>query len=149
MRIRHLRHFTPLSVLVIAAWLTAWPAVAQYDIDWYTMDDGGDMWTIGGTFELSGTIGQADANVVVMTGGDFELTGGFWPGMVGPSLYPGDMDCDGDVDFDDINPFVLALSGPAAYYAEYPDCNWLHADCDGDGDVDFDDINPFVALIGS
>jgi len=61
----------------------------------------------------------------------------------------GDLDCDGDVDFDDINPFVLALSGEAAYYAEYPDCNWHNADCDEDGDVDFDDINPFVALLGS
>jgi len=62
---------------------------------------------------------------------------------------PGDLDCDGDVDFDDINPFVLALSGEAAYNAQYPDCRWLNADCDGDEDVDFDDINPFVALIGS
>ncbi|MBK9128235.1 MAG: hypothetical protein IPM13_10610 [Phycisphaerales bacterium] len=62
---------------------------------------------------------------------------------------PGDVDCDGDVDFDDIDAFVAALSGPAAYAAQYPDCRWLNADCDGDGDVDFDDIDPFVALIGS
>jgi len=62
---------------------------------------------------------------------------------------PGDMDCDGDVDFDDINPFVLALGGPAGYYAQYPNCIWLNGDCDGDGDVDFDDINAFVALIGT
>jgi len=61
---------------------------------------------------------------------------------------PGDLDCDGDVDFDDINPFVLALNGEAAYYAVFPDCDWLNADCDEDGDVDFDDINPFVALLG-
>ena len=61
----------------------------------------------------------------------------------------GDVDCDGDVDFDDINPFVLALSGEAAYLAQYPHCRWLQADCDSDGDVDFDDINPFVSLLGS
>ena len=60
----------------------------------------------------------------------------------------GDMDCDGDVDFDDINPFVLALSGEAAYYAQFPDCNWLNGDIDNNGAVDFDDINPFVGLIG-
>jgi len=60
----------------------------------------------------------------------------------------GDLDCDGDVDFDDINPFVLALGGQAGYEAIYPDCQWLNADCDDDGDVDFDDINPFVALLG-
>jgi len=61
----------------------------------------------------------------------------------------GDTDCDGDVDFDDINPFVLALSGEAAYLAQYPDCHWLNADCDSNGTVNFDDINPFVALIGA
>jgi len=60
----------------------------------------------------------------------------------------GDLDCDGDIDFDDINAFVVALLGEEQYYAQYPDCNRLNADCDGDGDVDFDDINPFVALIG-
>ncbi len=60
----------------------------------------------------------------------------------------GDLNCDGIVDFDDINPFVLALSNPAAYQAAYPDCNILNGDCDNDGDVDFDDINAFVALLG-
>ncbi len=60
----------------------------------------------------------------------------------------GDLDCDGDVDFDDISPFVLALGGEAGYLAAYPDCEWLHADCNEDGTVDFDDIGPFIALIG-
>jgi hypothetical protein len=64
-----------------------------------------------------------------------------------PCVNAGDLDCDGDVDFDDINPFVLALSDPAGYHAAYPDCNILNADCDGDGDVDFNDINAFVALL--
>ena len=61
----------------------------------------------------------------------------------------GDLNCDGSVDFDDINPFVLALSGENAYLTVYPHCSWLNADCDADGDVDFDDINPFVTLMGS
>jgi hypothetical protein len=60
---------------------------------------------------------------------------------------PGDLDCDGDVDFDDINPFVLALSDPAGYHAAYPNCDILSGDCDFDDDVDFDDINAFVALL--
>ena len=72
-----------------------------------------------------------------------------WSASLEPRPCPGDMDCDGDVDFDDINPFVLALGGPAGYYAQYPWCLWDNGDCDGDGDVDFDDINPFVALIGT
>jgi len=65
-----------------------------------------------------------------------------------PTVTRGDLDCDGDVDFDDINPFVIALGGQTGYQAAYPDCHWLHADCDADGDVDFDDINAFVALLG-
>ncbi len=68
-------------------------------------------------------------------------------GVATPPPNPGDLDCDGDVDFDDINPFVLALSDPAAYQAQFPGCLWLNGDCDGDGDVDFDDINVFVALL--
>lgn len=60
----------------------------------------------------------------------------------------GDLNCDGEVTFADIDPFVLALSGPSAYYSQYPDCNWLSADCNGDGSVAFDDIDPFVALLG-
>jgi hypothetical protein len=62
--------------------------------------------------------------------------------------YPlGDVDCSGGVDFDDINPFVLALSGPAEYAAAYPNCDLALADANDDGAVDFDDINPFVALL--
>ena len=58
----------------------------DFDLDWYTIDGGGDMFSTGGEFELSGTIGQPDATTVVMTGGDFELTGGFWaPFAPGPA----------------------------------------------------------------
>ncbi|MEW6250996.1 MAG: hypothetical protein AB1716_10145 [Planctomycetota bacterium] len=64
-----------------------------------------------------------------------------------PAFIRGDTNCDGAVDFDDINPFVLALTDPRAYGAAYPDCNVLHADTNGDGQVNFDDINPFVALL--
>ncbi len=60
---------------------------------------------------------------------------------------PGDLNCDGVVNFDDIDPFVLALSGQAGYEAAYPNCRWLNADCDGDGQVNFDDIDLFVALL--
>jgi hypothetical protein len=60
----------------------------------------------------------------------------------------GDLNCDGLVNFDDINAFVLALSDPAAYAAAFPSCDRLKADCNGDGLVNFDDIDPFVALLG-
>ena len=47
-------------------------------LDWWTIDGGGRMRDSGGDFELSGTIGQHDASATVLTGGGFELTGGFW-----------------------------------------------------------------------
>jgi hypothetical protein len=59
----------------------------------------------------------------------------------------GDLNCDYAVAFDDIDPFILALSGFEAYHAAYPNCNWLNADCNGDGVVNFDDIDPFVAIL--
>ena len=64
-------------------------ASAQFSIDWYTIDGGGGTST-GGTFELSGTIGQHDAGT--MSGGSFTLTGGYWSGAGEEPCYP---DCDG------------------------------------------------------
>jgi len=60
---------------------------------------------------------------------------------------PGDLNCDGAVNFDDINPFVAALVSQTGYESQYPDCRWLNGDTNGDGTVNFDDINPFVALL--
>jgi hypothetical protein len=65
-----------------------------------------------------------------------------------PPTQLGDLNCDGVVDFEDINAFVLALGGQGPYEAQYPMCQWLNADCNGDGSVNFDDINAFVALLG-
>jgi hypothetical protein len=53
------------------------PASAQqYSIDWYKVAGGGGTST-GGTYQVSGTIGQHDAGGP-MTGGNYSLTGGFW-----------------------------------------------------------------------
>ncbi len=62
---------------------------------------------------------------------------------------PGDLNCDGVVDFFDIDPLVAAFAGATSYDASFPDCRWLNGDCDADGDVDFFDIDPFVALLGT
>jgi hypothetical protein len=58
----------------------------------------------------------------------------------------GDMNCDGVIDFGDINPLVLAMEGELEYYAQFPTCNWYNADMNADTYVDLGDINPFVAL---
>ncbi len=59
----------------------------------------------------------------------------------------GDANCDGSVDFFDIDPFVLALFDPAAYLAAFPNCDLDHCDANADGDVNFFDIDPFVDLL--
>jgi hypothetical protein len=60
---------------------------------------------------------------------------------------PGDLNCDGNVNNFDIGPFVLAITDPAGYAEQYPDCNRLAGDVNGDGEVNNFDIGPFVALI--
>ncbi len=66
-----------------------------------------------------------------------------------PSGCPGDLNCDGSVDFDDIDVFVEALGYAGGVGWPYPSCPWTNGDCNGDNDVTFDDIDAFVALIGS
>ncbi len=57
---------------------------------------------------------------------------------------PGDLDCDGDLDFDDIDAFVLGLKTPDVYEVRFGVPAGLKGDLDGDGDLDFDDIVPFA-----
>ncbi len=61
----------------------------------------------------------------------------------------GDANCDGTVDFGDINPFVQALTDGGSYQQTYSGCWPNNADINGDGSVDFGDINPFVQLLSS
>ena len=100
---------TSLQRTAILALIAALPATAtaqSFDLSCYTVDGGGAMFTTGGTFELSGTIGQPDASsfAAPMTGGVFELVGGFWPVAADsqPLPCPGDLDGDRDVDLSDL-----------------------------------------------
>ncbi len=86
----------------------------------------------------------------MLTGGDFVLSGGFWPGATpaAPPIRPGDLNCDGSVNFKDINPFVSYLSDVSAWQAANPGCPPQNGDINGDGTYpSFKDINPFVALL--
>jgi hypothetical protein len=60
----------------------------------------------------------------------------------------GDMDWDGDVDFDDVDDFVLGLNNPAGYIAMYGVAPSINGDFDCDNDLDFDDIPGFAACLG-
>lgn len=74
-------------------------------------------------------------------------------------LYRGDCNCDALVNFGDIDYFVAAMTGEAAWKALYagqhagqhagaaPPCRFANADADGSGAVDFSDIDPFVARL--
>jgi len=62
----------------VASLLLAIPAAAQ-DIEWWTVDGGGEIASSSGDWELSGTFGQWDATGnSAADGGPWEITGGFW-----------------------------------------------------------------------
>jgi hypothetical protein len=132
------RNNTRVMLLVVLFGPGAASLPADFTLDWFTLDAGGEMWTTGGDFELSGTIGQSDAGVS-MTGGGFELAGGFWPGAAEEPACPGDLDGDGDVDLSDL---ALLLSD---YGCTGGDCP---GDIDGDGDTDLGDLATLLANYG-
>ena len=111
----------------------------DFTIDWWTVDGGGEMWTTGADFELSGTIAQPDASNV-MTGADFELTGGFWAGV--KEFCFGDLDGDGEIGLSDLAQ-LLGNYGTTSG-AVYED-----GDLDADGDVDLADLAALLAVYGT
>ena len=141
MRAHRLARIAIVTAL-IAAGRTA-PA-QEFAIDWYTVDGGGDMFSTGRDFQLSGTIGQPDARTQPMTGGDFSLVGGFWVAHgAGCFIAPPDFDEDCDVDLADFVTFQQCFAGP-----EQPPATacppGVDADFDSDGDVDVLDFHTLV-----
>ena len=68
---------TKLILLCLLPFAFCFKAPAQsYSIDWYKVSGGGGT-SAGGTYQVSGTIGQHDAGGP-MTNGQYSLTGGFW-----------------------------------------------------------------------
>ena len=97
-----------------------------------------------------GNVGQATEWLLRVQPGDYywsvrAIDSGFMVSDWARRL--GDLNCDGEVDFGDINPFILALMNGAGYQQQYPDCDRMLADINQDGWVDFNDINPFVDLL--
>ncbi len=78
---------------------------------------------------------------VVLAAGSFSFTVG------GTTITPGDTNCDGNIDFFDIDPFLLALFDPAGYATAFPNCDISSADANSDNSIDFFDIDPFIALL--
>jgi len=66
-----------LGAMLAALLLLSVSAMAQsYTVDWYKISGGGGTST-GGTYQVTGTIGQFDAGSA-MSGGNYSLNGGFW-----------------------------------------------------------------------
>ncbi len=132
------KHLGPLG-LALALLTTADARAGDFDIAWHTIDAGGALFTAGGGFELSGTIGQPDPGA--MAGGGYELTGGFWPGAgASQPCDPCDANCDGAVDAFDVEPFIAVLLGGGG-------CASCTGDANGDGVIDAFDIEPFVSCL--
>ena len=126
------------TLLVVAA--SAMALGADYIMTRYTIDAGGATRGAGGSYELSGTIGQHDAGTVA--GGRFELSGGFWFGIL-----PGDGEEDGDIDLYDYRAFKACVDGPGIGPPE-DGCGCY--DLDHNGRIDLSDVARFQnAFTGS
>ena len=107
-----MKHFFLLSLFLLA---TAASRAQSYSVDWYKISGGGGTST-GGTYQVSGTIGQPDASGA-MTGGNYSLTGGFWalisvvqtPGA--PTLYISHSGNTVTVYWQDVSGWNLVQSG--------------------------------------
>ena len=122
-----------LIILGLVAGLAGHASAQTYEITWYTIDGGGEMFTFGGDYELSGTIGQHDAGT--LAGGEYELAGGFWPVAAMPPDCVADFNDDGAVNTIDVLAFLNA------WVAKDP-----KADINGDGSVNTLDVLAFLNL---
>lgn len=124
------------------------PAAAQFDLSWSTIDGGGEVFLAApGGWQLSGTIGQPDAGVT-LTGGGFELVGGFWTGASRTrqcNECPGDINANGDVDLSDLSILLGHFGVSSGAACEIGDI----APPGGNGVVDLQDLSTALAHFGS
>jgi hypothetical protein len=90
-------------------------------------------------FDKNGCITSADLGTMIH---DYECA--CWNG---PGHVLADMNCDGDLNLQDVEPFVTALSNRATYEVAFPNCHWMYADINEDGSVDLNDVNPLVQVL--
>ncbi len=136
------RFLTLLAGLLLAVTATNAARAVDLDIDWWTIDGGGAMFSTGGSLELSGTVGQPDAGAP-LAGSGLELVGGFWPAVGGEDEFCyGDLDGDNDIDLADLAQLLgsYGMTSGAAYE---------DGDLDGDGDVDLADLAGLLGVYGT
>jgi hypothetical protein len=72
--------FVVLFLVVSSGVVVTWAQTGGgYDLAWHTIDGGGGL-SSGGSYSAKSTIGQPDVDA--MSGGDYNLQGGFWPGAI-------------------------------------------------------------------
>jgi len=112
---------------------------------YWLSEDWGESWEYSGVGAGQRILFDGDTDGWLALPGDDYTSQPVTPLL--PEVLTGDVNCDGLVDFHDINPFVVLIVSPAAWQAAYPDCPMLNGDINLDGSVNFGDINPFVTLI--
>jgi hypothetical protein len=147
---------TPDSVATISN-LTLMPGTYYLMIDRWPASEDSLNYTLSVTDcqAPTGACCVAGLPCQVLTARECDAAGGTFNGPdtvcdPNPCMCAGDLNCDGVVDFGDINPFVLYLSDFSAWQVAYQGCNPLNGDINGDGVYgtgSFGDINPFVALM--
>lgn len=98
---------------------------------------------IGVTISFSSSFSEDVAQPFAESFSDYSL-------VATASAFPikyGDLNADGFVNTDDINPFIAALIQPDVFETIYPTDVFRAADVNEDLNVNTDDINSFVALV--
>ncbi len=108
-----------LAGLVLPAALASLAHAQPFAITSFTVDGGGGT-SAGGTFALSGTIGQPDAGLLAGTG--FQCQGGFWGAAIGVACYA---NCDGST-----SAPVLSAADFVCFLAKFR-AGDSYANCDG------------------
>ncbi len=140
-----------LSLSADCAW-PSWDEAASYYTDpavAYSWNTGPETFTYD--LGVNAQTGADYYDLIIAVGGKFAGDGGLFYSeehfYVKVVTLPGDLNCDGAMDFGDINPFVLALTNWVSYNEQYPECDLLSGDLTGDGQVNSADINPFVDML--
>jgi hypothetical protein len=74
-----------LGAIVPVVLLAAAAQAQSLEMNWFTIDSGGVSMSGANNLTLDGTVGQPDAGP--MSGGGFELAGGFWGQLDEPSCW--------------------------------------------------------------
>jgi len=127
-----------ITMLGLISAVSSHAAAQPFTIESYTIDGGGTL-SVGGPFELVGTIGQPDAGSP-LAGGGFDVTGGFWAGVGVGGCNAADLAPPfGTLDFTDVISFLIGFG------AQEPGADLAPPF----GVFDFTDVIAFLSAFGA